>query len=131
MPTARGAFDVTMEPEPPYLEADGVSLGRATVRKRFSGDVVGEAEAAMLAAHTPVEGSAGYVAIDRFVGSVAGRSGAFVMQHSGIMAAGDAELAVRIVPGSGTGGLEGISGTLQIDNVDGEHSYVLEYDLPG
>ena len=53
-----------------------------------------------------------------------------VLQHSGIMAKGDAELIVRIVPDSGTGDLTGISGTLEIDNSDGKHSYVLNYELP-
>ena len=53
-----------------------------------------------------------------------------VLQHSGIMANGEAELTVRIVPGSGTGELTGISGTLEIDNSDGKHSYILDYEQP-
>lgn len=37
---------------------------------------------------------------------------------------------VRIVPDSGTGELTGTLGTLEIDNLDGEHPYVLDYELP-
>ena len=46
------------------------------------------------------------------------------------MANGDAELFVMIVPDSGTGELTGISGTLEIDNSEGKHSYVLDYEMP-
>ena len=128
MPTARGTFDVTMEAEPPFLEQDGIKLSRTVVRKEFSGDVVGRSEAQMVAAYTATPGSAGYVAIEHFTGSVGGRSGSFVLQHSGLMDRGDAALTVTIVPDSGTGELAGISGTLEIENEAGEHSYVLAYE---
>ncbi len=128
MPTARGLFDVNMEPEPPFLEQDGVALNRNVVRKEFSGDMVGTSEAQMLAAFTGTPGSAGYVAIEHFTGSVDRKSGSFVLQHSGVMNRGDARLTVTIVPDSGTGELAGISGTMTIDNDEGHHSYVLEYE---
>ncbi len=129
MPTARGPMDVNIEPEPPFLEQDGLKLNRSVVRKEFSGDMVGGSEAQMIAAFTGTPGSAGYVAIEHFTGSVGGKSGSFVLQHSGVMDRGDARLAVTIVPDSGTGELAGISGTLQIDNDEGKHSYVLDYEL--
>ena len=128
MPTARGLFEVNIEPEQPYLERDGVTLNRNVVHKEFSGDVVGTSEAQMIAAVTGTPGSAGYVAIDHFTGSIDGKSGSFVLQHSGVMNRGDAQLTVIIVPDSGTGELAGISGTLEIDNDEGQHSYVLEYE---
>ena len=128
MPIARGSLDVAMESEPPFLEQDGVSLNRNVVRKEFSGDVVGVSEAQMIAAFTDTPGSAGYVAIERFEGTVDGKSGSFVLQHSGVMNRGDAQLTVVIVPDSGAGELAGISGTLEIDNDEGEHSYVLDYE---
>ena len=129
MPVARGPMDVDIEPEPPFLEQGGVKLNRNVVRKEFSGDMVGDSEAQMIAAFTGTPGSAGYVAIEHFTGSVGGKSGSFVLQHSGMMDRGDARLAVTIVPDSGTGELAGISGTLQIDNDQGKHSYVLDYEL--
>ncbi|MCY4582190.1 MAG: DUF3224 domain-containing protein [Chloroflexi bacterium] len=128
MPTARGSFDVNMEPEPPFLEQDGVTLNRNVVRKEFTGGMVGTSEAQMLAAFTGTPGSAGYVAVEHFTGSVDGRSGSFVLQHSGVMDRGDARLTVAIVPDSGTGELTGISGSMTIDNNEGQHSYVLEYE---
>ena len=128
MPIARGAFEVSMEPEPPFLEQDGVTLNRNFVRKEFSGDMAGTSEAQMLAAFTGTPGSAGYVAIEHFTGSVDGKSGSFVLQHNGVIDKGDAQLTVTIVPDSGTGELAGISGTMELDNDEGQHSYVLDYE---
>ena len=130
MPTARGPFDVDIEPDPPFLEQDGVTLNRNSVRKTFSGDMAGTSEAQMITAFTGTPGSAGYVAIERFTGSVGGKSGSFVLQHSGLMNKGDAQLTVTIVPDSGAGDLAGISGTMVIDNDEGQHSYILEYEHP-
>ena len=57
MPTARGRLDVTIEAEPPFFEQDGVKLNRNLVRKEFSGDMVGQSEAQMVAAYTAIPGS--------------------------------------------------------------------------
>lgn len=129
MPIATGTFDVNIEPDPPYLDEDGVKLNRNSVRKEMDGDMVGTSEAEMLAAYTSTPGSAGYVAIERFIGSVHGKSGSFVLQHSGLMNKGDGQLTVTIVPDSGAGELEGICGTLEIDVDDGQHSYTLSYEI--
>ena len=110
MPTARGLMDVNTEAEPPFLEQDGLKLNRNVVRKEFSGDMAGTSEAQMIAAFTGTPGSAAYVAIEHFTGSVGGKAGSFVLQHSGVMNKGDAALTVTIVPDSGAGALTGISG---------------------
>ena len=128
MPIARGSLDVIMESEPPFLEQDGLQLSRNVVRKEFSGDIVGTSEAQMIAAFTGTPGSAGYVAIEHFEGLVDGKSGSFVLQHSGVINRGDAQLTVTIVPDSGTGELVRISGTLEIDNDGGQHSYNFDYE---
>ena len=88
MPTARGRLEVTIEAEPPFFEQDGVKLNRNLVRKEFSGDMVGTSEAQMVAAYTATPGSAGYVAIEHFTGSVGGKSGSCVLQHHGLMEQG-------------------------------------------
>ncbi len=128
MPTARGPLDVNAEAEPPFLDQEGLKLNRNVIRKKFSGDMVGTSEAQMIAVFTGTPGSAGYVAIEHFTGSVGGKSGSFVLQHSGVMNRGDAQLTITIVPDSGSGELAGISGTLEIDNDEGQHSYVLDYE---
>ena len=128
MPTARGTMDVATEAQPPFLEQDGIKLQRSTVRKKFSGDMVGQSEAQMVAAYTATPGSAGYVAMERFTGSVDGKSGSFVLQHQGVMDKGEATLTVTVVPDSGTGELDGISGSLAIDSDHGQHTYALDYE---
>lgn len=129
MPTARGTFEVVMEGEPPFLEEDGLTLNRVVVHKEFSGGMIGASEAQMLAAFTAMPGSAGYVAMERFTGSVDGKPGSLVLQHSGVMSNGGSQLVVTIVPDSGAGALAGIAGSMEIDVDEGRHSYVLDYSF--
>jgi hypothetical protein len=43
---------------------------------------------------------------------------------------GKYQLSVTVVPGSGTGELAGIAGTMTILIASGKHSYTFEYTLP-
>jgi hypothetical protein len=126
---AKGSFEVTMQGEPPFEVVDGVSLGRAAFDKRFSGPLQGTGKVQMLAARTPVENSAGYVAIERITATLDGRPGTFVVLHTGLMNRGTRSLTLTIVPDSGTGDLKSIAGTMDIQIVDGQHHYQLDYDL--
>jgi hypothetical protein len=126
---AAGSFEVKMNPQPPHEIADGVSLGRVSLNKTFAGDLAGTSTGEMLSAVTAVKGSAGYVAIERVVGTLGGRAGSFVLQHSGTMNRGQPSLSVTVVPDSGTGELKGIAGKLTIEIVDRKHFYVFEYVL--
>ena len=82
------------------------------------------------AARTFVEGSAGYVAIERVVGVLDGKLGSFVLQHSGVMERGMKRLFLEVVPDSGTGQLVGLSGRMGIDIAGGDHFYRFDYTLP-
>ncbi|MEO5694812.1 MAG: DUF3224 domain-containing protein [Usitatibacter sp.] len=73
--------------------------------------------------------SAGYVAVERFIGSLAGRNGSFMLQHSGTMNRGEPQLAVGVVPDSGTGELSGITGRMGIRIEQGKHFYDFDYEL--
>jgi hypothetical protein len=127
---ATGTFDVKLDP----LTLDGLPddalLGRMTIDKQFHGDLEGTSRGEMLSARTDVKGSAGYVAIERVSGTLHGKSGTFVLQHSGTMARGATDLSVTVVPDSGTGELAGLTGKMSIIVADGLHSYVFEYALP-
>ena len=127
---ATGTFEVTMAPAGESDEAAGVTLARFDLSKVFSGDVEGTSTGDMLTARTGVPTSAGYVAIERFAGTVNDREGQFVLQHSGIMQGETQSLTITIVPDSGTGALSGIEGQLLINIEDGVHHYTLEYALP-
>lgn len=127
---AKGSFTVDMSPQGEADTRDGVSLGRLSLRKRFEGDLDATGEGQMLTAVTPVKGSAGYVAIERVTGTLSGRAGAFVLQHTGTMDQGAQQLSITVVPDSGTGALAGIAGALRIRIADGQHFYEFEYTLP-
>ena len=122
---ATGTFEVTVTPQP----ADDSAVGRMSLDKQFSGDLVGTSKGIMLAMGTAVEGSAGYVAMEQVTGNLHGRSGSFALQHSGTMAHGAQQLSITVVPDSGTGELAGLSGQMAILISDGKHSYDFEYSL--
>ena len=126
---AAGTFEVVMSPEPPHDVEDGASIGRVSLKKQFHGDLEAASHGEMLAARSEVQGSAGYVAIERVTGSLHAKRGSFVLQHSGTMTRGRGELTVTVLPDSGTGELKGLSGKMTIEISDGKHGYVFEYAL--
>ncbi|MDH1272250.1 MAG: DUF3224 domain-containing protein [Stenotrophomonas sp.] len=105
-------------------------IGVLSIDKIFHGDLQGSSVGQMLAFRTPVEGSAGYVAMERVTAVLAGREGAFTLQHNGLMTRGTPELSVVVVPDSGSDGLQGLAGTLEISITQGRHDYRLLYSLP-
>jgi hypothetical protein len=123
--TARGTFGVAITPQ----ETDD-AIGRLTLDKTWSGDLAATGHGLMLSAGDPTQGSAGYVALEVVDGSLHGRSGSFALAQLGLMHDGDHELRYDVVPGSGTGELTGIGGSLAL-TIDAQgHSYVLTYRLP-
>jgi len=127
---ASGTFEVKITPQKPdNKEADGAELGRMSIDKRFSGSLDATSRGEMLSAMTDVKGSAGYVAIERVSGTLHGRKGTFVLQHSGTMTRGAAELSVTVVPDSGTGDLAGLAGKMTIKIDAGKHFYEFNYTL--
>ena len=127
---ASGPFDVKMLPLPPDDATGGAAIGRMSLDKRFHGDLDATSMGQMLAHRSGVAGSAGYVAMEVVSGALHGRSGTFVLQHSGTMTRGDAQLALAVVPDSGTGQLTGLAGKMAIIIADGNHAYAFEYTLP-
>ena len=129
MSHASGTFEVKLTPQAP--DADGEpSVGRMSLDKQFHGDLEGTSKGQMLAVRSDVEGSAGYVAMERVTGTLAGKTGSFALQHYGIMNRGAPSLTISVVPDSGTGELAGIAGTMTINIEDGKHFYALDYTLP-
>jgi hypothetical protein len=123
---AKGSFDVTITPQE---TADEAPVARMLLYKEFHGDLEAIAHGEMVAAHEPLTGAGVYVAIDRVVGTLHGKGGSFLIAHRGIRNAEGQELSIVIVPGSGTGQLAGITGTLGIEIVEKQHSYTIDYTL--
>jgi hypothetical protein len=126
---ASGTFEVKLMPLATAHDYAGAPLGRFSIDKQFQGDLVGTSKGEMLTGGTEVKNSAGYVAIERVSGTLHGKTGTFILQHSGTMNRGAQSLTISVVPDSGTGELAGISGTMAITIADGKHSYDFEYAI--
>ncbi len=127
---ASGTFEVQLKPLPTYETAEGAMLGRMSIDKQFHGGLEATSRGEMLSAGTAVKGSAAYSAVERVSGTLDGRRGTFVLQHTGVMTRGVPSLVITVVPDSGTGELAGLTGTMAIQIEGGKHSYTFEYSLP-
>lgn len=124
---AKGSFDVTITPQE---TADDAPVARMLLYKEFHGDLEAVAHGEMMAAHEPLTGAGVYVAIDRVAGTLHGKGGSFLIAHRGIRNAEGQQLEIVIVPGSGTGQLTGITGTVGIEIVEKKHFYTIDYEIP-
>ena len=120
-----------MTPQAAEEQIAAAQLGRMLIDKTFVGDLTATSNGQMVAAMGAVEGSAGYVAMERVSGTLHGRSGTFVLQHSSTMHRGTPQQSITVVPDSGTDELAGLRGQMVIDIVDGEHFYTFDYVLEG
>lgn len=126
---AEGTFEVKTVPLAGDEALAGTLLGRYSLVKQYHGDLEGTSKGEMLAAGDPKSGNAGYVAIEEVKGRLNGHAGSFALQHIGVMENGAYKLSVVVVPGSGSGELKGIAGTMEIIIAGGKHSYRFEYTL--
>jgi len=128
---ATGSFDVKVSLQKPDTQvARAANLSRLTIDKRFQGDLEGISKGEMLALQTEVQGSAGYVALERVSGKLKGRAGSFVLQHSATMSRGEPDSEITVVPDSGTGELRGLTGKMSITVLpDGAHNYEFDFKI--
>lgn len=125
---ATGTFEVKLQPQPLFHDP-GPLLGRMTLDKTFQGDLIATSTGEMLSARTNVNGSAGYVAIELVSGTLDGRKGTFVLQHSSTLTKGEQKQSITVVPDSGTDELLGLSGSMTITIKDKQHFYEFEYSM--
>ena len=123
MTAAAGTFAITAwDAEPPYdAPADGPPLARITVRKAFSGPLEGASEAQLL-----VCAEAGYLASERVRGHARRARGDVrppARRHGS--ARRPPFMFGNVVPGSGTGELAGLRGTVRMEH----ERYTLDYEL--
>lgn len=128
---AVGTFAVTVTPADPESVEAGLGLSRYTLAKTFEGDLAGTGLGQMLAGGPAgVETAGTYVALERVVGTLDGRQGAFLLAHRGDINPEGYTLSITVVPGSGTGALAGLTGHFNLTITDGVHHYDLAYRLP-
>jgi Protein of unknown function (DUF3224) len=127
---ATGPFDVKLTPQTSGDKGADPALSRMSIDKQYRGDLQATGKGEMLTAGTAVKGSAAYVAVEKVTGTLHGRAGSFILQHSGTMNRGAPHLSITVVPDSGTEQLAGLTGKVVINIVEGKHSYDFEYTLP-
>ena len=125
-----GQFTVALAPLDGYAKGqNGINLGRMSIDKTFTGKLNASSQGEMLSAMTPVQGSAGYVAIEQVIGELEGKKGSFVLQHFGTMDKGQDSLILNVISDSGTDELEGLAGSMKIRIENGVHYYDFQYTL--
>ena len=123
-----GQFTVALAPLDGYAKGqNGINLGRMSIDKTFTGKLNASSQGEMLSAMTPVQGSAGYVAIEQVIGELEGKKGSFVLQHFGTMDKGQDSLILTVISDSGTDELEGLAGSMKIRIENGVHYYDFQY----
>lgn len=122
--TAR--FTIEMSPG----ESLVATSGRFDFTKTWSGGMEGISRGVLLSGGDPATGHAGYVAIEQFEGTLDGRYGTILLNQLGSMVGDEPQLSFVLTPGSGTGQLSGLTGTVSIDAVgdDGVHQVTLTLD---
>jgi hypothetical protein len=124
-----GTFTVKITPvqDPAAIEP---SIHRMQLDKQFQGSLQAVSKGEMMAIGSGAPGSSGaYVALERVEGTLDGKRGSFALQHTGVMDRGEPTLSIAVVPGSGTGELAGLSGSMKIDIVNGVHHYQFHYAI--
>lgn len=127
---ATATFTLDSWDEKAYDEKQGApKLSRVSSTKSYQGDVEGHSKLEYLMMYRP-DGTAAFVGLERITGSIDGRSGSFVLQHTGVFEAGTAKTILSILPGSGTEDLRGISGEGAFNvRHDPPYTMTLDYNL--
>jgi hypothetical protein len=113
---AVSTFEVVSWEEAAAEVAGDTTLGRATVRKVFRGDLEGHSVAFVLTCRVG-ETPAAYVAQERITGTLASRGGSFVVQHGSPPVGGEPGRALgTVVPGTATGDLAGLHGRIEYEH---------------
>ena len=128
---AKGEFEVRVLPQPADENVGDPAIGRLALDKTFTGGLAGVSKGQMLGSQSETEsGKGGYVAMERFVGTLDGKKGSFLLQHIGTMDDRGAVMDISVVPGTGTDELKGIGGKFTIKIEGKKHFYEFEYTLP-
>ncbi|MDQ8043711.1 MAG: DUF3224 domain-containing protein [Solirubrobacteraceae bacterium] len=129
--TVESFVPAEISPTPQHVET-GRPVGLAIITKQFDGQITGSSVTLFTAAFDAAVGAGTYVAMESFEGTVNGLTGTLNFAHSATTTGDDRQAEFfTIVPGSGTGELEGITGAggLRV-TADGVHEIWFDYELP-
>jgi Protein of unknown function (DUF3224) len=128
--TANARFSIKSWDEKPYSEGNDLpKMTRASVDKTFTGDIDGEGHVEYVMMYRS-DGTAAFVGLERITGRIAGRSGSFVLQRTGVFEGGQAKESYSVVTGSGTGELRSLrgEGTSSVGHA-ADYPFALSYEL--
>jgi hypothetical protein len=130
MSRATGRFTVTGGSEETSHEAPGeVKLTRVGGTQHFGGGIVGDGSVDWVFCYRP-DRSARFLGLQRIEGTIEGRAGSLVMESTGNHDGTRSNGRWRVIPGSGTGELAGITGEGSFNAPGGpEVEYELDYQL--
>lgn len=107
---AKSEFKIKSWEEKPYFEGENnVKLTRAVITKSYEGEIQGSGALDYLMAYNP-DGSASFVGIERIEGKIGAKSGSFILSHEGTFQKGVASACFKVIKGSATEALQGLSG---------------------
>jgi hypothetical protein len=110
MTACTGEFSIAGWDEDTYAEPGPERrLTEAKVSQQFTGDIAGTGEVRWLMSYDP-DGTAVFVGLQQVDGTIDGREGSVVLQTTGTFDGTVASGSWAVVAGSGTGGLEGMTG---------------------
>lgn len=125
----KGQFAIQGTPLKADPSTESIGAGRMRFDKTFSGELQGTSVVEMLGIMYKETVSGGYVAMERFNGTLMGKKGGFVLQHSSIMDHGTPQQRITVVPGSGTEELKDLAGSMTIDVIEKQHHYTFSFTL--
>jgi hypothetical protein len=126
---ATGSFEGKGWEESAYDEGEGKpKLTHAGVTNAYKGDIEGEGVLEYLMVYL-ADGSVPFIGLERISGRLGGRTGSFVLQHSGTWENGTARATWAVVQGSGTGELSGLRGSGGYEAAHDASSLTLDYDF--
>lgn len=128
MPQAKGTYTIKKDTTP-QTDLLAIRVLQGDAQKEWSGDIEGKSGVLTVETMTQTPGSAGYVAVEEFHGTVHGKNGSFACLHRGIVKRDDETVDAVIVPDSGVAELKNITGTLTLTNDGSQLHYVLDYDF--
>ena len=121
-------FSLKSWDEKPYNELPGeLKMTRSSVAYTYQGDIEGESTLDYLMVYRE-DGSGSFVGLERVIGSVAGRAGSFVLQHTGTFDKSDVTGTCFVVPQSGTGELANLRGEGSISLSGHAERYPMNFD---
>lgn len=129
MPRIVAPFTIAARPSHASDAGPAPALDRTTFDKVFTGErLVGTSVVELVSVSTGA-GPLAYVALERVDAELEGRAGAFVLRHVGTITASGPMLDLRVVEGSGTEGLTGITGVGSIQHTPEGARLELDYEL--